>query len=360
MTNAFHGSYRPEDVTFLLTQLSQVDDLPPLEKEHAIQSGKRHYSEFLKPERAPSSEYLATFRQALAQNGVRMAQDCRTLSELIARQHPNAILVSLARAGTPVGVILKHLLSEQLGRDVAHYSVSIIRDRGIDLNALNAILRQHPDGENDLIFIDGWTGKGVITQELERALTEYNAKYQRKILPRLYVLSDLAGVATGAASYEDYLIPSAILNATISGLVSRTVLNHQIQANDYHGCLYYRQFADIDQSQSFADHILQLAHEQTPQLPENSAQQKAQNHARMQTYLAATRERYAIKDNNLIKPGIGEATRVLLRRVPERLILRDATQPSVQHLKLLAEEKNIPITYDAALPFYAVSLIKTA
>jgi hypothetical protein len=32
---------------------------------------------------------------------------------------------------------------------------------------------------------------------------------------------------------------------------------------------------------------------------------------------------YGITDENLIKPGIGEATRVLLRRFPQRVIVRD-------------------------------------
>ncbi len=36
-------------------------------------------------------------------------------------------------------------------------------------------------------------------------------------------------------------------------------------------------------------------------------------------------QRYGIGDVNLIKPGIGEATRVLLRRVPRLLLLRERT-----------------------------------
>jgi hypothetical protein len=52
-----------------------------------------------------------------------------------------------------------------------------------------------------------------------------NQRYALHIDSGLYVLVDLAGVAAVAASAEDYLIPSSILNATLSGLISRSVLN---------------------------------------------------------------------------------------------------------------------------------------
>ncbi|MBY0446837.1 MAG: hypothetical protein K2Q15_16705, partial [Burkholderiales bacterium] len=73
--------------------------------------------------------------------------------------------------------------------------------------------------------------------------------------------------------------------------------------------------------------------------------------------LQATQEQYGVEDVNLIKPGIGEATRVLLRRVPRLLILRDPAVADVAHLKLLAIEKNVPLIVDAGLPYQAVSLI---
>ena len=76
----------------------------------------------------------------------------------------------------------------------------------------------------------------------------------------------------------------------------------------------------------------------------------------MEQLLAA----HGISDRNLVKPGIGKATRVLLRRVPRLLILRDADAVDVRHLKLLAQEKNVPVVIDATLPYQAVSLIRSA
>ena len=140
-TQHFSGSYRQEDVEFLLTPMALEPILDLAEKERLIQSGQRHYSEMLSPESLPSPAYLALFQSAFAANRLQMARDCLRLAALIAARRTGAItLVSLARAGTPVGVILGHLLRQVFQRECSHYSVSIIRDRGIDANALKYIL----------------------------------------------------------------------------------------------------------------------------------------------------------------------------------------------------------------------------
>ena len=54
---------------------------------------------------------------------------------------------------------------------------------------------------------------------------------------------------------------------------------------------------------------------------------------------------FGIDDINLIKPGIGEATRVLLRRLPWKILVdkRFASSPQLAHLLKLAEEKGVPV-----------------
>ncbi|MBR2086658.1 MAG: hypothetical protein IJ906_05910, partial [Oscillospiraceae bacterium] len=55
-------------------------------------------------------------------------------------------------------------------------------------------------------------------------------------------------------------------------------------------------------------------------------------------------ETYGISDINFIKPGIGEATRVLLRRIPWMIIVNDIFRdsPELEHIRRLAAEKNVP------------------
>ena len=361
---SFSGSYRSGEVDFLLTRLpSQAQAFTSVaEKERLIQSGQRHYSQMLSPESVPSARYMAVFEQACRANNPRMAQDCLRLAGLIAARREGAItLVSLARAGTPVGVVVARLLREVVKREAVHYSVSIVRDRGIDAAALRHLLAGSHTPES-IVFVDGWTGKGVIARELASSVEVFNMRHGTHIDAGLHVLSDLAGAAACAASCDDYLIPSSILNATVSGLVSRTVMNQDMRADDFHGCVFYDQFAEVDRSQSFADELLRLA----LALAQSEAQPRAQAidataaRARSQTYIAGAMRRYGVADVNLVKPGIGEATRVLLRRVPRMLLLREPDNPAVAHLRLLAEEKAVPVEIDPALPYPAVSLIRSA
>ena len=359
---SFSGSYRSDDVQFLLKRLALADFVDVEHKERLIQSGQRHYSEMLSPESLPSARYLQVFRDACAANLGRMARDCLRLAQLIAARRSGPItLVSLARAGTPVGVVLKHVLERGLQRLTAHYSVSIIRDRGIDQVALQHILAQGHAPES-IVFIDGWTGKGVISRELTSAVTAFNAAHGTAIDAGLYVLSDLAGSAACAASCDDYLIPSSILNATVSGLISRSILNEAIGPGDYHGCVYYSQFEAADQSQTFADELVTRALALLDDGADASVQpvDKARAARTSAEYMDAALRQHGISDVNLVKPGIGEATRVLLRRSPRLLIVRDAGAAEVAHLLLLAQEKTIPVKIDADLPYHAVSLIRSA
>ncbi len=363
---AFHGSYRAQDVEFLLKPLGRGDLNMPAnveEKEALIQSGQRHYSEMLTPESLPSEAYCRLFFAALARNGARMAAGCLTLAQHIAANVSKPVLLSLARAGTPVGVIVAHILRWLTGQAVPHYSLSIIRDRGIDANALDAVLARGAAPQS-LVFIDGWTGKGVIADELQAALAAYNERRGAQIAPRLWVLADLAGKAYCAASREDYLMPSAILNATVSGLVSRSVLNAAIGADDFHGCLFYGDdaaFVACDVSVWFVDDLLQRVRALL-QKPQNNVPLYFGNEGQQQRcadFLAAEMARYGVADRNLIKPGIGEATRVLLRRLPQRVVVKSQQHADVQHLLALAREKGVPVEARPDLPLVqALAIIK--
>ena len=354
----FSGSYRAGEVAFLLKQLQIEPMLDLLEKERLIQSGARHYSEILGAERQPTPEYLRLFDAAVEANAATMARDIWRLAAHIHAARPDgATLVSLARAGTPVGVLLRHVLQSEFATDAPHYSISIIRDRGIDAVALKHICARHPP--ESLVFIDGWTGKGAIAGELTRSLRDFRAATQLAVADELFVLCDLAGLATAAGSTDDYLIPSAILNSTVSGLISRSVLNEQIGVGDFHGCRYHSEFAALDRSVWFIERILHAVRALPAQarvLPPSS--DRAALQSRNEAMLERLMRCFSVLDRNYIKPGIGEATRSLLRRSPRLLLLRDLQAPEVQHLRLLAQEREVPVHHDPELPLLAVSIIR--
>ncbi|MCA8907140.1 MAG: cysteine protease StiP family protein [Rhodospirillaceae bacterium] len=358
----FSGSYAADDVTFLLKPV-ELAPTPVAEKERLIQSGARHYSEMLSAEEAPDATYLALFHQALAANRGRFAGDLARLAKALHRDRPpgEIVLASLARAGTPVGVLLRRALV-RLGRPVAHYSLSIIRDRGIDRAALDWMLARH--AADRMVFVDGWTGKGAIAGELVASLGREHAGGAAVPAPELVAVADLAGVAALAATAADYLIPSAILNAVVSGLVSRTVLNDDVVGpGEFHACVVQHHLAGHDLSRRFVDALmpdLEAALADAAVAPavwgEGDRRDLADTSADCVARLAA---RHGLKDRNRVKPGIGESTRALLRRLPEHLYLADPSAPDVAHLLHLAQTRGAAWSHDPDLPYRAAVVIRT-
>lgn len=351
----FSGSYDAEDVTFLLKPV----DMPATrvaDKEAAIQSGLKHYSEMIAPEPLPSDRYLALYHAALARNGDRLAADVAALAAHLAARRPGReiVIVSLARAGTPIGVLLVRTLLSW-GHPAHHYSISIIRDRGIDRVALAHIAERHDPA--DAVFVDGWTGKGAIASELRRSL----ADRPRGFAPLLAVVADPAGQADIAASGDDYLIASGLLNGIVSGLVSRSILNARfVGENDFHACVTYPQHVHADLSRAFVDALAPRAAAAVPRTIADHAARRPSLAADCAAMLAGISTWAGTNDANRIKPGIAEATRALLRRVPERVLVRDPADEDVAHIVQLADEAGIPVDrLDPKSSYRAITVIRT-
>lgn len=358
---SFSGSYDPDDVQFLLKPVA-IEPTEVREKERLIQSGGRHYSEMIGIERPPEQEYLRLFYEVFETNRHRFAHDVVRLARRIAARISGAItLVSLARAGTPIGVLLRRTL-RRLGRPGMHFSISIIRDHGWDNVAVDKILQTCEP--YSVVFIDGWTGKGAIAAELRHSIAGYSARHGFVWQPSLAVVADPAGVADHASTAEDYLIPCSLLNAVISGLISRTILNRDyVGSNEYHACRFYSEFASRDLSRWFVDtldgDIAQILREGEGPIAGWTERHRHEVECQAKSSLAALMERYGISDLNRMKPGLGEATRSLLRRIPERLILRSPESPEARHLVYLAHRSQVPVDVDLSLYVKAVAIIRS-
>ena len=116
------GSYPPDEVAWLLTDLSDVAlEAPTEEREEAIQSGGAHYAESLPHEYQPDAAVPAAVpRGAGRSRRARLAQAVGVVTELVlAERGPDVVLVSLARAGTPVGVLMRRWAAARHGLDAA-------------------------------------------------------------------------------------------------------------------------------------------------------------------------------------------------------------------------------------------------
>ncbi|MFJ3664828.1 phosphoribosyltransferase [Streptomyces sp. NPDC090106] len=356
------SSYAPEEVGWLLQDLSDVTlEAPTEEREEAIQSGGAHYAESLPVEYQPSEHYQELFQAALDASADRLAQAVGAVTEIVlAERSPRPVLVSLARAGTPVGVLMRRWAAFRHGLELPHYAVSIVRGRGIDANALRWLAAHHDP--TDVVFVDGWTGKGAITRELAAAIEEFEADGGAAgFSAEIAVLADPGSCVRTYGTREDFLIPSACLNSTVSGLISRTVLRADLVGpHDFHGAKYYRELAGADVSVAFLDAVSarfpDVAEEVDGQVKELLSGDRAPT---WEGWAAVERisEEYGIHDVNLVKPGVGETTRVLLRRVPWKILARAGAGADLDHVRLLAEQRGVPVEEVAELPYTCVGLI---
>ncbi|WP_037906596.1 phosphoribosyltransferase [Actinacidiphila yeochonensis] len=358
------SSYRPDEVGWLLQDLSAVRlEAPVEEREEAVQHGGAHYAESLPVEYQPTEEYQELFRAALDASAARIARAVGAVTELVLDERgPGAVLVSLARAGTPVGVLMRRWARHAHGLELPHYAVSIVRGRGIDANALRWIAAHHDPAA--AVFVDGWTGKGAITRELAAALEELRADgndWAGAFDPSVAVLADPGGCVAVHGTREDFLIPSACLNSTVSGLVSRTVLRADLVGpHDYHGAKFYRELAGADVSERFLDAVTAEFDAVAGAVAADVEALRGQDRAPTWEGWAAVErisQEYGIGDVNLVKPGVGETTRVLLRRVPWKILARRGAGTDLDHVRLLARQRGVPVEEVDGLPYSCVGLI---
>ncbi len=353
------GSFDPHDVILLLQDVSgRVAERDAAQRESEIQGG-RHYSEDLPIEPIPSPAYLQVFHQLMEREKERAALYTGVLTRLVLRQYEAPILLSLVRAGVPCGVLMRRYAALEMGRDLPHYGISIIRGKGFDANALRCVMERHPG--RPLVFVDGWTGKGMITQELAASCAAFHSQCGMKIDPVLAVLADPAHSTALFATREDFINPSCCLNSTICGLISRTVHNSRlIGPNDFHGVRVYREFAAQDLTAFYLDTVTSLFSSLRQPILSRLEQVAAVDRRPDWSGMAAVRRigaAFGVSDLNRIKPSIGETTRVLLRRVPDQILVQNPAHPDLAHIALLAQEKGVPLTPYPHMPYLCCGLI---
>ena len=279
---------------------------------------------------------------------------------VIAKRGQDADLVSLARASTHVGILMRRWAAHAHGLRLAHRAVSIVRGRGIDTVALRWLAAHHDPAR--VVFLDGWTGKGAIACELDAALDAAACDLGLEFPRGLAVLADPGRCVSTYGTREDWLVPSACLNSTVSGLVSRTVLNDAlIGPGDFHGAKCYRELAGADVSAAFLDAVSDRFGEVADDVARDWPRLAASDRTPTWEGWAAVERisaEHGIGDVNLVKPGVGETTRVLLRRVPWKVLVRPGAGRDLAHVLLLAEARGVAVEEVEGLPYSCAGLIR--
>jgi hypothetical protein len=347
------SSLPADDVGWLLTDLTGV----PLDAARTA----------LPVEYQPDPEHQRLFQEALAEGARHTARAVGVLTETLIAEHGreqpdgfggNIVLASLLRAGTPVGVLIRRWAAWGHGIRLRHYAVSMIRGRGVDPAALRYLAARHDPA--DVVFVDGWTGRGARTRELVGALDG------TPFTPEPAVLADPARCARTFGTREDLLIPSAHLDATGCGLVSRPV---PVGEGAFHGARCFHELSGADATAAFLDAVTarfeevrdEAVHE-AAELVEADPEDREPDWAAWDAAERIARERGIGPE--LVRPGVGEAIRVLEQRRPLAVLVSSALPESaaaedlgLRQVLALAGQHGVPVERVDGLPVTCAGIV---
>lgn len=346
-TDIVDTTYSKDDVIFLLSDYTgKMKFTSKTEKEELIRKGI-NYSEMISYEDPVDTDVNEAFVSLLRKNAEMLAKLTETTVKKVLKEYGNdVVFVSLARAGTPVGVLMKRYCKGILDLEIPHYSISVIRDIGIDENALYYILDRHPGCAP--VFIDGWTGKGSINTELKKSVSKFNAKYSKNIKSFLTVLADPAHMAEIYGTRKDICLPNACLNSTVSGLVSRTIHNSTTDSarnTPFHGAVYFEHLINQDYSYMFVDTVAEKFKDR--EVLEKDLINEETDEGTVENIFCELEKIYPSLDRTQVKLSIGESSRAVIRRIPKIILVKNENNPDLEFIMLYAKKKNIKvINYD--------------
>ena len=337
------NSYDKNDVTMLIKDLTgKVVPVSVAEKDKRVEAGEFERSIMIK-EYPMAQEYedyiMATMDNYIQKTAMAVAG---VAEQIYADKGKDLVLVSIIRAGIPMAILIKRYLEHKYNVKVPHYAVSLVK--GLDDNAMKHILARHK--AEGLQFIDGWTGKGTVTNELVES-----AKHYEGVDASLAVLSDVTGLAKYAGIREDFAVPSAPMNACATGLVSITIFNNELVGpEDFHGAMYLEELEEHDHSREFIDKVTKYLYDDSLTVPKPTTSKIVLECPEVSKALG--------KDMKKLNPGINEAARAILRRNLEELLVCDKNDYDVQTIMHLAEMKGVPVREYPLKTYKAISVAK--
>lgn len=331
---AIAGTYEKGDCIFLLSDLTSiVTPVSSVEKKRRLASGAKSW-EMIPYEHIPSESDNTLFLRLLQENKEAIARYVGILCEsILAAKGEDIVLVSLARGGTPVGVLCRRYFQRIHQLEVPHYCLSLIRNVGIDENALSYITDSHPSSK--IQFLDGWTGMGLISSELNKYVSGFNRRTGSRIDPSLAVLVDSSKICQISGTRSDVILPSCCLNATVCGMISSIYYNpNEVAKMQHHGAIQWTDASMIDYSRLFIEEIEPFFMSAT------AAPQSVEGN-----YGLWCRDKIAsecnVSDKKRIRLGIGESTRAITRYHLSCLLIRNLSNPHLGFIMEMASAKSI-------------------
>ena len=339
------SSFPKEEGIFLLKNLTgQIKLLDFKEKIEYLESGGKSYNIICR-ENNRTKEELEYIRKLINTQAPLVAQKTAIMSEKIfVHKKRRPVLVSLARGGIPYGVLCRRYLKKYHQYEAPHYVVSLVRGVGLDENAIQFILRRHED--KDIIFIDGWTGSGYLNGQLKQYVNILNHKYGTHIVPDVAVVADLAEVCSISGTTEDIFLPSACLNAEVSGLISNICINEKYTGTkDFHGCVFMNDMKTSDLSMYYVNAISAAFQRVESSCIKTLRKGSGNTCSIYNSSRIKLLEQLELSNDTIIRLGIGESFRALFRQPLACIVVNNENDPDVKYLLESAVEKNIEVIH---------------
>jgi hypothetical protein len=295
-----------------------------------------------------------------------MAADLAALAAIVEyRRSDRLALVSLARAGTPVGVALTRIFRERYRREVCHYSISYVPSLGLDRAALARVLESHLPEE--IVFVDAWIGDEARARGFTQAVLAFNRETGVRLNPKLAVLSNPLGAPALTPGARDYLMPPVLFGAYASGLIGPIGAPAESGGpRAFHECHYFPSLAGHDLTLWLMDKIMwfwRTTHNRR-RIPRNffHLQERRAQRARAariwRDFSRSALAKYGVADRRLILPGVCETARALLEGSVALALVRDLKDPELERPLQLAESRGAPIRLVRHLPYKAVAIAR--
>ncbi len=321
------GSYAPDEVAWLLTDLSDVAlEAPTEEREEAIQTGGAHYAESLPIEYQPDAAYRRLFEQALAASAPTDRACGRRRHRAGPRRTRAASRAGLARAGRHAD---RHPACAA-GRS-SRTASTLAALRGV---ASCAAAASTPSRCATSPRITTRPTSCSSTAGPARARSPASCGRDRAANANWHPASTPSSRCSPTPDRASHVrhprrLPGrprpAELDGVRAGVAHRAEPSHPAPGQ-FHGAKFYRELAAADVSAVFVDAVSDrfaaVADAVAPRTGRAVSRRTAHRPGPAGPRSSASAREYGIGDVNLVKPGVGETTRVLLRRVPWLVLVR--------------------------------------
>lgn len=323
------SSYKKTDVELLLTDLTNKVNPIAIEEKKQMEIQGLDVKNIVTDEFPINKKYFDICFETTPIYAKQTAIAVGNLAEQIYNiKKENLVLVSILRAGTLVGILVKRYLKNKYNIDVFHYSISLPKD--VKQNEMKFILNKHK--AQDIIFIDSWTGKGTTTNKIREF-----AKQIDGLGTDLAVLSDAINISRFCGIREDIAIPQAPFNACITGLVGAPITDSKyLNDEDFSGSIYLKNLEKFDVTNWYIN-LIEQNFDYKLCNNENYEENPTSNEELSEICL---KYKIELKDLN---PGINEAGRALLRRNLKKLLVKDKNDIQIMQIKKIAELKGIEV-----------------